>query len=62
MRCLSNKLTRPQDWGQAVAHGLGLGMGSYHGRVRSVSIAVWELNVELAGMVQWVQVKVGGTN
>jgi hypothetical protein len=62
MRCPSEELTRPQDRGQAAAHGPGLGMGSYHGRARSVSIAVQKLDAELAGMAQRVQVKVGGTS
>jgi 6-pyruvoyl-tetrahydropterin synthase len=45
-----------------VAQGPRLSMGSYHGHTWSVSIAVQELDAELAGMAQRVQVKVGGTS
>jgi hypothetical protein len=37
-----------------------LGMRTYNGRPRSVSIAVQKLDAELAGMAPRVQVKIGG--
>jgi len=37
-----------------------LGMRTYHGRPRSVSIAVQRLDAELAGMAPRMQVKIGG--
>jgi hypothetical protein len=61
MRCPSEVLAKPQDGAQAAAHGpCGLGMGSNHGRARSMSIAVQKLDAELAGMAPRVQVNVGG--
>jgi hypothetical protein len=61
MRCPSEELPRPQDQSQAAIHGpYGIGIGSYQGRPRRVSIAVQKLDAELAGMAPRVQVKVGG--
>lgn len=59
MRRPSEDLARPQDGAQAATPGpCGLGMGSNHGRTRSVSIAVQKLDAELAGMAPRVRVKV----
>jgi len=45
---------------QAAAALSRLGMRAYHGRARSVSIAVQKLDAELAGMTPRMQVKIGG--
>ena len=47
----------PQDQAAEMQCGLGMGMGSYQGRARSVSIAVQRLGAEFTGPVLQAQVK-----